>query len=303
MNLDAVPIAAEPDRLARFGSRDRLLADLAAAMKPGAEEKALVIFGFDGFRELVRRLGRPESQSLLGGLSAQLELELGSASLYYLPYWPREDEFAVLCDAGSASLERVLNRATQALCDRGRPASVTAAFGKVVVPAEASDPIAALRLADERLTAAQPGREPREHRAHLHAVPFGDHGEAGVSERTEPAAPPASLWSEMVEASAGSLRRWRVDQLLDVAGTLTLFADAARTDGAVGGLQGQPRDAARIPLLLKELGLKLTALDVLGGADLPAARALADEAGPRVANAGARALAALDEIDAALAAA
>jgi hypothetical protein len=112
------------------------------------------------------------------------------------------------------------------------------------------------------------------------------------------------LQAEMVEASAASQRRWQVDHLLDLARTLTELADASRIDDSQsGGLVGQPRDAPRIPLLLKELGLKLAALRALGGPDLPGVSDLVQDADPRSGNSCAEVIAALEEIGSLLAAA
>jgi GGDEF domain-containing protein len=291
---------ASDSRPVQLGTRESLLVDLTEAVRHEARTSVLVIFGLAGFRGLVEHRGRPEGQALLAELSARLEHALGRAGACYRP---REDEFALLCDASHPDLDSLLDRAVAALCDGGSPVSVTAAFGRVVVPAEASDPIAALRLADTRLAAAQPGREPREQRRHLRPVAPGDLP-PGPEGEVAPIGPLAAMHAEMLEASACALRKWRIDRLLDIADTLTVLADAARIDDRqTGALQGMPRDPARIPLLAKELGLKLTALRVLGGPDVPAAKVLAEETHPRGVNTGVRVLAALDEIGEALAAA
>src|SRR5262249_10504685 len=101
----------------------------------------------------------------------------------------------------------------------------------------------------------------------LQAVPaFADDGE-GVIECLQ------SIQRELAEAFADARRRRRIDLLLEIAATLTLVADAARTDWTgTGTLIGQPRDPARIPPLLQELDVKLTALVALGGAELEAAQ-------------------------------
>jgi hypothetical protein len=78
-----------------------------------------------------------------------------------------------------------------------------------------------------------------------------------------------SIHRELVEAFAEARRVRRVEQLLDIAGTLTTVADAARIDWSdAGRLIGQPRDPTRIPQLLNELDLKVTGLVALGGPEL-----------------------------------
>jgi hypothetical protein len=93
----------------------------------------------------------------------------------------------------------------------------------------------------------------------------------------------------------------RVDRLLDLAATLSTIADAVRITHEGGGLQGQPRDPARIPVLLRELGLKLAASQTLGGPEIPEAAKLAGEVAPAASGMGTRVLTALDEIRLALA--
>ena len=263
----------------------------------------LALFALTGFHECVASLGRPGSQALLGRLSSRLEHVVGPAGSCY---WPREDEFALLCDAGTPGLDSLLDRAAAALSDRSGAVAVTAACGAVAVPEEAGDPLSALQLADARLSDAQPGREPRGRRQPFPAVRrHGSDASEGADGADGPSAEPLkALRAEMVEASASRMRIWRVDQLLDLARTLTELADAARIDdGQTGGLQGQPRDAPRIPLLLKELGLKLAALRALGGPEIPGLCSLVEDASPRAGNTSAKVIAALDEIGAVLTAA
>lgn len=113
-----------------------------------------------------------------------------------------------------------------------------------------------------------------------------------------------AILGELVKASADARRTRRIDQLLDVAGTLTTLADAARIDTRdTATLQGRPRDGARIPLLLKELGIKLAALKALEGPEIAEAMKLSQETGPLASNISAKVLTALDAVGAALAAA
>ena len=291
------------DRLSRFGSRERLLVDLGEAMRPDGAPQVLALFALTGFHECVARLGRPGSQALLGRLSSRLEQVVGPTGRCY---WPREDEFALLCDAATPALESLLERAAAALSERSAAVAVTATCGAVAVPAEAADPLSALQLADARLSDAQPGREARGRRQTFADVRRHE-PDPPTDSRTadDPSAEPLkALQAEMIEASASRMRMWQVDQLLDLARTLTELADAARIDdGQTGGLQGQPRDAPRIPLLLKELGLKLAALRALGGPEIPGLSSLVGDANPRAGNTSAKVIAALDEIGTVLAAA
>ena len=281
-----------------FGSREELLADLAEATRSGVLPKVLVMFALDGFRDLDDTLGRVERQALLAGLVDRLERTVSSVGTCYQP---RGDEFALLCPAGDALPEPLLHGAVAALSEHDQPVAVKAALASVVVPDEASDPIAALRLVDERLTAAHPGRPPRERRRHVRAGARRElAGNAGSSDAA--ASPLLAIHGELVEVSANALRIRRVDQLLDVAGTLTMLSDAVRIDDRdAGGLQGKPREPARIPLLLRELGLKLAALHALGGPRIREAIELVEQPAVLPTAMSAKVHKAFDEISAALA--
>jgi len=291
--------AVSAGQLTGFGSREQLLADLAEAVEPDSAPTALAIFALDGLREFVDRVGRMEGEALLAGLASRLEQAVSSDGSCYRP---REDEFALLCDASDPLLELLLGRAAAALCEHGRAVPVTAALGSVVVPGEASDPIAALRLANTRLTAAQLGRQPRERRRDFRPGTQRDRPSSTAENDVASAEPLRAIHGELVEASANALRMRRLDQLLDIAGTLTTLADAVRVDDREAGtLQGRPRDSARLPLLLKELALKLAALNALKGPVIAEATKLVQEPNPLASNVNAKVLTALDEIAAAVA--
>ncbi len=296
---EGVPEAPRAGEPGSCKSREQLLADLAEAAKPDLLPKALAVVALDGVGELVERLGGVRAEAVLAELADRLEQTVSSAGSCYRP---RKDEFALLCDAGDPSLQPLLERAIAALREPGRPAPLNAAFGSVLVPDEASDPIAALRLADERLTAAQPGRAPRERRQQVR--PGSERLRAGADGEAAAAEPLQAIHGELVKASTSALRIRRVDQLLDIAGTLTMLADAVRIDeGEPGRLQGQPRSPARMLLLLKELDVKLAALEALEGPVIEATVKLVQEPTPLASNMSAKVLTALDEIAAALTAA
>jgi hypothetical protein len=112
-----------------------------------------------------------------------------------------------------------------------------------------------------------------------------------------------SIHCQLVEAFAEARRVRRVEQLLEIAGMLTIVADAARINRSnTGSLMGQPRDPARIPLLLNELDLKVTGLVALGGPEFAAVNRLIGMASsPSSIDTGV--LEAIDEIKSALQAA
>jgi GGDEF domain-containing protein len=281
-----VSLTAEPVLRIVLGSREQLLADLQEAMRPSAGRSALLIVGLAGFQEFVDRHSWVEGEALLDALAARLGKTVGGSARCYRA---RRDEFALLCDPERVPLAALIERLRAALAEPDGPIPVTAVFGTVVVPDETSHPLAAVQLADERLTAAHPGRPPRERRRYLRPGSRGD--AAGAA---------SSVVLEAELTSAARIRR--AERLLDVAETLTKLADAARIDDAgPGRLQGQAAGADRIPLLLKELGLKLAALKALDGTEIGEANSLL--ASPVTSTMRAKVLSVLDEIGETLAAA
>ncbi len=291
--VDTMPAAmrTEPGSL---GNREQLLADLEEAMRPGVLRMALVIVGFSGFPEFVDRAGWLEGEALLQALAARLDEAVGDTAACYRA---RRDEFALLYDPGTAPLAALLERTIAALGGHPVPTPLTPAYGTVVVPDEASHPLAALQLADERLAAVAPGRQPRERRRYLRPGIQDAPPDGGTSSgRLE------ALQTELAEATAAASRIQRVDRLLDLAETLSKLADAAKIDNVgAGRLQGQASGADKIPLLLKELGLKLAALRSLDGCELAEAASLL--ASPAAGTMRTKVLSALDEIGTVLAAA
>ena len=257
-------LAPAPGRC--LGSREQLLAEITAAVRPGVSPRAFVLLAFDGFRDFADRVGQLESRTLLHDLVARLEESVSPAGACFRA---REDEFAVLCDAEPTTLEPLLEHAAEMLREPGAHANVALAWGSVVLPDEASDPATALRLADERLGANRPMRR------------------AGRSPGASPAADPLAV------------RTRHVDGLLDIAATLSQLAEAVRvdeSDQASGRLRGGPREPARIPLLIRKLGLSLAALQAFGGPEIAAASEIAASPNAHYSQLAPKVIVALDQI-------
>ena len=137
--------------------RTVLLNDLAEAVAPGSRPSLLVIFALDGFKDFEELNGVLEARKLLGRLSQRLLAVIDGLGTCYRP---RGDEFAVLV-TGPASASAILAESTAALTETDRFYSVVATAGHAVLPAEATEPIEALMVADRRLTANSPRRAPR----------------------------------------------------------------------------------------------------------------------------------------------
>jgi diguanylate cyclase (GGDEF)-like protein len=134
------------DALTGLGNRRRLLADLAdlfSAPRP-IEQRLLVIFDLNGFKDYNDTFGHPAGDALLGRLAGKLAAAVvpdGRA------YRMGGDEFCALLPASETSLDR----AARALHEEGESFTVSSAFGAVEIPAETEDASTALSIADERL--------------------------------------------------------------------------------------------------------------------------------------------------------
>jgi GGDEF domain-containing protein len=147
--------AALRDRLTGFGNRERLVDDLHARLEP----VLLAVFWLDGFRAYRDYFGRLQSDTILVELADRLDRIVGTAGTCYRP---REDELAVVAGADAGEL---VGKAAAALNVPGRYVAITCVADTALLPDETDDPLEALRLADERLFAASPGRPPRERRS------------------------------------------------------------------------------------------------------------------------------------------
>jgi GGDEF domain-containing protein len=160
----AVDPTTEPlDLLTGFGNRDQLMADLTAALAPGSPPSVFAVFELAGMSEYRRVHGERAGDGLttrLADVFAHVVRPKGSC------YLPRRDEFCVLI-AGTIDddeVKDVLPTATWALRDEGASSKVGSCYGACALPAEATHPIAALKIADERLFISSETRARRERR-------------------------------------------------------------------------------------------------------------------------------------------
>jgi diguanylate cyclase (GGDEF)-like protein len=143
------------DSLTGLGNRRQLMGDLERVIVEG-RPAALAIFDLDGFKDYNDRFGHPAGDALLVRLtSAVRESVAGTGSAYRLG----GDEFCVLADGvdGSA-LDLRLAEWTGCFSERGEGFSVTASSGVALIPEEAAEPSAALRLCDRRMYARKHSR-------------------------------------------------------------------------------------------------------------------------------------------------
>lgn len=155
------------DPLTGFGTRGKLMADLAQAVGFDGASWTLAIFDIGGFRRYVELYGRIEGEALLVRVGQHLAATLGERAEYYRP---RYEEFAVLVPAPPMSAEAELTGAAAALTSRLEQFSVTLTYGAAILPSEAADPTEAMTLADTRLFLHSGDRRARERR-HVPRVP------------------------------------------------------------------------------------------------------------------------------------
>jgi two-component system, cell cycle response regulator len=139
------------DALTGLANRRALMADLervAAASPP--EATVLALYDLDGFKAYNDTFGHPAGDVLLRRLGKQLA---ASMEPYGGAYRLGGDEFCVLAATRGHSAEAICEGAEEALSERGTGFSISASWGKVLIPVEVVSPTDALRLADRRMYA------------------------------------------------------------------------------------------------------------------------------------------------------
>ncbi|HEX5192127.1 MAG TPA: diguanylate cyclase [Solirubrobacteraceae bacterium] len=143
---------AVTDVLTGLANRRQLIVDLEQLRDGWSRRRVrtLVFFDLDGFKHYNDTFGHPAGDAMLSRLGARLReliVERGAA------YRVGGDEFCILLDGRHSRDSRLVAQAATALSERGRGFAVTTSVGVAILPEEAVDPDAALRLADERMYA------------------------------------------------------------------------------------------------------------------------------------------------------
>jgi diguanylate cyclase (GGDEF)-like protein len=141
--------AATSDALTGLLNRRRLMADLERRVGRAAGGPAvLMLFDLDGFKHYNDTFGHLAGDALLTRLGRALERAVGDGGRAYRL---GGDEFCVLADAGAR--DELDLAAPVALSEQGDGFAVTASYGVVAIPEEATEPGEALRIADQRMYA------------------------------------------------------------------------------------------------------------------------------------------------------
>jgi diguanylate cyclase (GGDEF)-like protein len=143
---------AQHDVLTGLPNRRKLLADLDEALDRAAAGAhcVLILSDLDGFKSYNDTFGHLEGDLLLRRLGSQLARAVAP---HGTAYRLGGDEFCALLNVDAAELEPILEACRVALFESGRAFDVEASMGSVVLGEEASEPSAALRLADQRMYA------------------------------------------------------------------------------------------------------------------------------------------------------
>lgn len=142
---------AATDSLTGLANRRQLTADLTRRADDLDAERpiALTLFDLDGFKQYNDTFGHPAGDQLLERLGKRLREVVGDRGT---PYRMGGDEFCVLwTSVDSSELEEATLDAVAALSEHGEAFSIGCSHGSVSLPAETSDPIDALRIADRRM--------------------------------------------------------------------------------------------------------------------------------------------------------
>jgi diguanylate cyclase (GGDEF)-like protein/PAS domain S-box-containing protein len=138
------------DPLTGLGNRRSLVADLEQGIANATRGRPLLLalFDLDGFKTYNDTFGHPAGDALLMRLASRLETTLGAAATAYRV---GGDEFCVLSTAEDP--HALPRQAAEALAEQGEGFTVTASYGSVLLPVEASSATEALREADRRMYA------------------------------------------------------------------------------------------------------------------------------------------------------
>jgi two-component system, cell cycle response regulator len=148
---------AVTDALTGLGNRRQMNLELAEALADGPEapRAVLLMFDLDGFKLYNDEFGHLAGDTMLAHLGHRLqEAVVGVGRAYRLG----GDEFCVLLRCEPADADVHVAAVIAALSSSGEGFSVGASHGLVEIPAEATSPTLALRLADHRMYAKKGSR-------------------------------------------------------------------------------------------------------------------------------------------------
>ena len=138
----------------QIGTRDQLLVDLAASLRPDEPVRLLVILRLGGFEEFTSKFGNGATEKLLGVVISRLPAASGPSNFYYRP---RKDELCGLISGRLDGVEAALIAAAREISETLGTDGISLGFGTAVLPHQAGDPVEALALADSRVIGVADG--------------------------------------------------------------------------------------------------------------------------------------------------
>jgi diguanylate cyclase (GGDEF)-like protein len=140
------------DSLTGLANRRSLFADLDQRLPTASPGQPLLIVlcDLDGFKAYNDTFGHAAGDALLARLAHNLS---GAMAGRGTAYRMGGDEFCVLASLSLGDHDAISKAAVEALSERGEGFSVSASYGAVLLPGEASTSVQALRTADQRMYA------------------------------------------------------------------------------------------------------------------------------------------------------
>ena len=149
--LAATETKAVTDALTGLANRRALMADLEQAVSASPPEAmVLALFDLDGFKAYNDGYGHPAGDDLLRRLGQKLTAAMEP---HGCAYRLGGDEFCILAATRQLPAEEICKLAEEALSERGKGFTITASWGKVLIPVEVTTSTDALRVADRRMYA------------------------------------------------------------------------------------------------------------------------------------------------------
>jgi diguanylate cyclase (GGDEF)-like protein len=147
---------ATTDALTGLGNRRQLMSDLERLLHgETVQQTLLMLFDLDGFKGYNDTFGHPAGDALLARLGGKLAtVPVGGGAAYRLG----GDEFCLIAPIQDGEAEPLIDRACEALTERGEGFEIETSFGAILLPDDATDPSHALQAVDERLYAQKYGR-------------------------------------------------------------------------------------------------------------------------------------------------
>jgi two-component system cell cycle response regulator len=149
--LELTRAEATTDVLTGLANRRQLLADLDRRLTAErVEPTLLMLFDLDGFKGYNDTFGHPAGDALLVRLGTKLAAVPGDGGTVYRL---GGDEFCLVATIAEGEAEPLIDRACEALSERGEGFEILSSFGAILLPDEVTDASQALQIADERLYA------------------------------------------------------------------------------------------------------------------------------------------------------